>query len=88
MQIMVASLSAQDQLAALIANTMPEQIQAFKFSLPIQRHIELLVEKKKGASLTHQEAKELDKYLTYDLLIGLAKARAYTMNYSFVNIEF
>lgn len=75
---MVASLSAQDQLAALMATAMPEQILAFKFSLPIQRRIEVLVEKKKGAILTHQEAEELDKYLTYDLLIGLAKAHAYT----------
>lgn len=75
-----ASLSAQDQLAALMANAMPEQILAFKFSVSTQQRIEALVEKKKATGLTHNEAEELDKYLTYDLLIGLAKARAYRRN--------
>ena len=77
---MVASLSAQNQIAALMANAMPEQILAFKFLPATQQRIEALVEKKKAVELTHEEAEELDKYLTYDLLIGLAKARAYQRN--------
>lgn len=74
---MVASLNAQDQIADLMADAMPQQILAFKFSSSIQTRIELLVEKKKDGLISDKEKEELDKYLTYDLLIGLAKARAF-----------
>jgi hypothetical protein len=74
---MVSSNSAQDQIATLMADVMPEQILHFKFSSTTQQRIELLVEKKKNAVITLNEADELEKYLMYDLLIGLAKARAY-----------
>lgn len=49
---------------------------AFKFSGAIQRRIELLVEKKKNGAILPEEKEELERYLAYDLLIGLAKARA------------
>lgn len=74
---MLTSLSAQDQLAALIADAMPERIMTFKFSATVQNRIEELVVQKKAGILTGTEQEELDKYLTYDLLIGLAKARAF-----------
>jgi hypothetical protein len=72
---MVAT-SAQDQLADFIAMAMPEQILAFKFSTAIQNRIEFLVEKKKEGEISNFEKEELEKFLVYDLLIGLAKARA------------
>ncbi len=74
---MIASISAQDQIADLMANTMPEKIINFKFSTAIQNRINILVEKKKDTSLNLSENEELEKYLMYDLLIGLAKARSY-----------
>jgi hypothetical protein len=74
---MVASISAQDQIADLMANAMPEQIVNFKFSNSIQNRINILIEKKKETSLSFSENDELEKYLMYDLLIGLAKARYY-----------
>lgn len=74
---MVASISAQDQIADLMANAMPEQIVNFKFSNSIQNRINILIEKKKETSLSFSENDELEKYLMYDLLIGLAKARSY-----------
>ena len=73
---MTASLSAQDQIAAFIADAMPEKILSFKFSPAIQQRIEMLVDKKKEGQITREEKEELDLYLAYDLLIGLAKARA------------
>jgi len=73
---MTASLSAQDQIAAFLAEAIPEKILAFKFAPSIQRRIELLVNKKKEGAITPEEEDELDRYLAYDLLIGLAKARA------------
>ncbi len=73
---MTASLSAQDQIAAFLADAIPEKILGFKFSPAIQRRIELLVDKKKEGHIGREEQEELDRYLAYDLLIGLAKARA------------
>ena len=73
---MTASISAQDQIAAFIAEAMPEQILSFKYSTALQARIKELVERKKEQLISSVEAEELEKYLTYDLLIGLAKARA------------
>ena len=74
---MAVSLNAHDQIADLMADAMPQQILAFKFSSAIQSRIETLVVRKKEGLISEKEKEELDKYLTYDLLIGLAKARAY-----------
>ncbi len=74
---MMASISAQDQIATLMADIMPEQVLEFKFSDTIQSRIEELIEKKKSLALNFLEQDELEKHLTYDLLIGLAKARSY-----------
>jgi hypothetical protein len=73
---MTASNAAQDQIAALIADTMPEKIMAFKFAPAIQKRIATLVQHKKEGRLAVPDKEELEKYLMYDLLIGLAKARA------------
>ena len=69
--------SAQDQIASLIAKNMPIQIMDFKFSEGIQNRVQKLVNNKKEGILTSSESKELDKLLAYDLLIGLAKSKAY-----------
>lgn len=73
---MTASISAQDQIASFIAEANPERVLAFKFAAPIQQRIKLLVQKKKDGTIDIQEKEELERYLAYDLLIGLAKARA------------
>ncbi|MBL7813900.1 MAG: hypothetical protein JNL70_02755 [Saprospiraceae bacterium] len=73
---MTASISAQDQIAAMIAEEMPEKILAFKFAPAIQERILFLVDRKKEGQITPVENEELERYLAYDLLIGLAKARA------------
>lgn len=74
---MTAILSAHDQLAGLMADAMPQEILSFKFSASIQERIEQLTTQKKEGVLPVAGQEELDKYLTYDLLIGLAKARAF-----------
>ena len=73
---MTASISAQDQIAAMMAEAMPEKNLAFKFTSSIQDRILFLVNRKKDGNLSSIEKDELDRYLAYDLLIGLAKARA------------
>ena len=76
---MTAFVSAQDQIASFMADVMPQQILSFKFSQDLQRRIQLLTDMKKNGTITNSEAEELEKYLNYDLLIGLAKARAYQL---------
>lgn len=73
---MAATISAQDQIADFIADAIPERIMAFKFSASIQKRIEELVYRKKDGTITSDERAELEQYLLYDNLIGLAKARA------------
>ncbi|MCF8246492.1 MAG: hypothetical protein K9J37_10575 [Saprospiraceae bacterium] len=73
---MAATVSAQDQIASFIADAMPERILSFKFSSSVQKRIELLVNRKKEGFIDNQEQEELERYLLYDNLIGLAKARA------------
>ena len=67
---------AQDQIASFIAKNMPIQIMAFKFSKELQIRIQQIVERKKEGTISISETEELDKYLSYDLLIGLAKSKA------------
>jgi hypothetical protein len=74
---MIASLSAQEQLAGLMANSMPQAVLQFKFDTAIQERIYYLTQQKKEGVASDSEQEELEKYLIYDLLIGLAKARAY-----------
>ncbi len=73
---MTATISAQDQIANFIADAMPERILSFKFSTSIQHRIETLVNQKKEGKISIEEREELERYLLYDNLIGLAKARA------------
>ena len=73
---MTASISAQDQIAAMMAEAMPEKNLAFKFIPAIQERIFQLISNKKEGKITPSEKDELERYLAYDLLIGLAKARA------------
>jgi hypothetical protein len=74
---MIASVSAQEQLAVLMAKSMPQEVLKFKFDNATQERIFLLTQKKKDDTISLVEREELEKYLTYDLLIGLAKVRAF-----------
>jgi len=73
---MTATISAQDQIANFLADAIPERILTFKFSDAIQERIALLVDRKKESVISDEERTELQRYLLYDNLIGLAKARA------------
>lgn len=71
--------SDQEQIAILITKNMPKQILSFKFTEELQIRIQHLVDRKKESNISISESKELDKYLSYDLLIGLAKSKAYKL---------
>jgi hypothetical protein len=73
---MTATIAAQDQIANFLADAIPERILAFKFSASIQKRIAVLVQRKKEGVISDADHAELERYLLYDNLIGLAKARA------------
>ena len=76
-KFMTVSVSAQEQIASLMAENIPNQTLDFKFTKELQNRIQQLVDRQKEGSISISELEELDKCLSYDLLIGLAKAKAY-----------
>ncbi len=56
---------------------MPKQILSFKFTKELQNRVQQLVNRKKDGTISIPELEELKKLLSYDLLIGLAKSKAY-----------
>lgn len=73
---MTANISAEEEIANLIANSVPEHIFVFKFLPDIQQLISRLTERSKEGTITNDEKEELKRLLLFDNLIGLAKAKA------------
>jgi len=71
-------MNAYDELVDVIA-TGPgaERIARFRASEENQRRVAELLDRGKSASLTPQEAAELDRYLQLEHVVRLAKARAH-----------
>lgn len=70
-------MNAYDELVEVIAaGPAAERIVQFRASEENQRHVSELLERAKSSSLTREEATELDRYLQFEHLVRLAKARA------------
>lgn len=67
---------AFDDVAEILANMNPAKILEMRAPAAMSERVEELVEKKKNGVISEDEATELERYLSLDLLIGLAKARA------------
>ncbi len=67
---------AFDDVAEILANMNPAKILEMRAPAAMSERVEELVEKKKNGAISDEEATELERYLSLDLLIGLAKARA------------
>ncbi len=63
-------------IAEILANMDPERILSIRASDEMAERVEYLVNKKKSGELTYEESIELERYLSLDLLINMAKARA------------
>lgn len=63
-------------IADVIAKIAPSKIVELRPSTSMQVRVNELIQKKKKAKITTEEAVELERYLSLDLLITLAKARA------------
>ena len=71
-------MDAYDELIDVIATgPAAERIVRFRASDDNQRRVADLLEREKSASLTPHETAELDRYLQFEHLVRLAKARAH-----------
>ena len=73
---MTTSLLAFDEIADFIAELNPAKLIALKPSATVQQRLEDLLFKNREEGLNDEEKHELDRYLTLEHLISLAKARA------------
>lgn len=69
-------VEAFEDLADVLAKMDPTKIVSLKASEGMAERVEELVYKKKEGEITEEELLELERYLSLDLLINLAKARA------------
>jgi hypothetical protein len=73
---MTTSLLAFDEVADFIAELNPAKLIALKPSAKVQERLDNLLSKNKEEGLNDDEKLELERYLTLEHLISLAKARA------------
>jgi hypothetical protein len=73
---MTTSLLAFDEVADFIAELNPAKLIALKPSAKVQERLDNLLFKNKEEGLNDDEKLELERYLTLEHLISLAKARA------------
>jgi len=69
-------LDAFGELAETLAQMDPEKIVNLRASAGMSERVEELVQKKKAGDISSDESIELERYLSLDLFINLAKARA------------
>jgi len=63
-------------IANVIAKIAPSKIVELRPSTSMQERVNELIQKKKNAQISTDESVELERYLSLDLFITLAKARA------------
>ncbi len=69
-------IEAFSEVAESLAKMAPESIVGLKASGTMSSRVEFLIQKRNTVSLSQEESVELERYLSLDLLINLAKARA------------
>ena len=71
------AVNIYDELAELLANMDPEKVIQFHASKGAQQRIEELLEKNKEGTLADDEKIEIERFMTVEHIVRLAKARAY-----------
>ena len=66
-------------IAGILAQMAPEKVVALRAPQSLGERVETLVEQKKQGTLSEEETVELERYLSLDLLINLARAQAKVM---------
>jgi hypothetical protein len=68
--------SVYDELAIFLAGLSPKKVLAYKASEKAQRRVTQLLEKNKTIGLNSEEQAEMDRYMTVEHIVRLAKAKA------------
>jgi hypothetical protein len=67
-----------DDIVNFIVDGSPERVLNFKPSDEANQRVEYLISKEKEEALTHEEKKELDRFMVLEHIMRLAKAKART----------
>lgn len=70
------SLSIFDELAYFLANLSPKKVLTYKASVKAQERVNFLIDKNKNAGLNSSENEEMERYMIFEHIIQLAKAKA------------
>ncbi|MCU0341694.1 MAG: hypothetical protein MUE30_17595 [Spirosomaceae bacterium] len=68
--------SVYDELAHFLASLSPRRVLAYKASPKAQARVGELLEKNKTSGLTIDENAEMERYMTVEQIVRLAKAKA------------
>jgi hypothetical protein len=68
--------SVYDELAIFLAGLSPKKVLAYKASEKAQTRVTQLLEKNKIIGLNSEEQAEMDRYMTVEHIVRLAKAKA------------
>lgn len=68
--------SVYDELAFFLANLSPRKVLAYKVSAKSQERVNILLEKNSNIGLTADENAEMERYMTVEHIVRLAKAKA------------
>ncbi|NUQ26347.1 MAG: hypothetical protein HUU34_20540 [Saprospiraceae bacterium] len=68
--------SVYDELAQFLASLSPRKVLAYKASPKSHMRVNELLEKNKTTGLTEEEEKEMERYMTVEHIVRLAKANA------------
>lgn len=68
--------SVYDELAFFLASLSPRKVLAYKASPKAQERVTLLLEKNRIEGLTTEENSEMERYMTVEHIVRLAKAKA------------
>ncbi len=68
--------SVYDELAYFLASLSPRRVLAYKASPKAQTRVNELLEKNKTIGLTTEENAEMERYMTVEHIVRVAKAKA------------
>jgi hypothetical protein len=68
--------SVYDELAIFLASLSPRKVLAYKASAKAQERVAILLDKNSSVGLTPDENAEMERYMTVEHIVRLAKAKA------------
>ena len=72
----MTAIEAYENIVEVLAELGPEKVVQLKATQQMADRVEWLLNQKRNAALSPEESVELERYLSLDLLINLAQARA------------